>query len=87
MTEQFVIGLCGVSAIFLSQDRRESHRRFACLFGLLAQPFWFYTTWKAGQWGIFGMSFLYTASWVRGFWHHWVAPRRAAAAIGESGHE
>ena len=86
MTEQFAIGLFGVAAIFLSQDRNESRRRYACMFGLMAQPFWFYTTWKAGQWGIFGLSFLYSASWVRGFWHHWIAPRRrTAAALADAG--
>jgi hypothetical protein len=76
MLEQIAIGLCGVTAVFLSQDARAERRRFACLFGLAAQPFWFYATWKAGQWGIFALSFLYAFSWLRGFYAHWV--RRAA---------
>jgi hypothetical protein len=72
MFEQLAIGLFGVSAVFLSQDRRDSYRRFACLLGLAAQPFWFYTTWHAHQWGIFMLSFFYTFSWARGFVAHWV---------------
>lgn len=76
MLEQIAIGLCGVTAVFLSQDARVERRRFACLFGLAAQPFWFYATWKAGQWGIFALSFLYAFSWLRGFYAHWV--RRSA---------
>jgi hypothetical protein len=72
MLAQIVIGLCGVAAVFLSQDARTERQRFACLFGLAAQPFWFYTTWKAGQYGIFAISFLYTFSWSRGFVAHWV---------------
>jgi hypothetical protein len=71
MIDQIAIGLCGVTAIFLSQDRRESVRRYACLFGLASQPFWFYATYQAGQWGIFALSFLYALSWLRGFRQHW----------------
>ncbi|WP_104655072.1 hypothetical protein [Ralstonia insidiosa] len=75
MIDQIAIGLCGVTAVFLSQDQRASRRRYACLFGLAAQPAWLYATWTAGQWGIFFLSFLYAYSWARGFWAHWV--RRA----------
>lgn len=66
-----MIGLCGVTAIFLSQAKLERSRRWACWFGLCAQPFWFYATFKAGQWGIFGLSFLYTFSWLRGVRTYW----------------
>lgn len=71
MMEQIGIALCGVTAVFLSQDKRESWRKWACIFGLMAQPFWFYTTWTHGQWAIFGLSFLYTYSWLRGLKTHW----------------
>lgn len=77
---QAVIGLCGVSAVFLSQDPRESLRRWASVLGLLAQPAWFYTTATNEQWGIFALSFLYTFSWARGFYHAWVIPLRAGAS-------
>lgn len=75
MFAQLFIGLFGVAAVFLSQDPRDSRRRFACLLGLAAQPFWFYTTWHAHQWGIFMLSFFYTFSWARGFVAHWVRRR------------
>lgn len=71
---QVMIGVCGLSAVFLSQDPSEHRRRFACLFGMAGQPFWFYATFKAGQWGIFALSFVYAASWARGAWHFWVKP-------------
>lgn len=74
MIDQLMIGVCGVSAVFLSQDPRPSVARYACLFGLLGQPFWFWATWHAGQWGIFALSFLYLFSWARGAWYHWVKP-------------
>src|SRR5262245_17370760 len=43
-------------------------------FGVLAQPFWFYAAWKAGQWGIFAMCTLYSYAWARGLWTHWLKP-------------
>lgn len=72
MIEQLAIAVFGVTAVFLSQDGRARWRRWAPVFGLCSQPFWFYATWKAEQWGVFALSFLYTASWVRGFWIQWV---------------
>ncbi len=74
MIEQVAIALFGVAAMFLSQDQRPTWRRWAPLLGLCAQPFWFYTTWKAGQWGIFALSFLYAASWARGAYNFWLRP-------------
>lgn len=75
MIEQIAIGLCGVAAVFLSQDANMNRRRYACLFGLAAQPFWLLATWKAQQWGIFALSFLYAACWLRGFANHWLGVR------------
>ena len=75
MIDQIAIGLCGVAAIFLSQDQRESWRRWACIFGLIAQPFWFIATWRAQQYGIFAVCFLYAFSWLRGFYGYWIAGR------------
>jgi hypothetical protein len=77
MIEQIAIGLFGVTAVFLSQSPRANTRRYACLFGLASQPFWFYATYKAQQWGIFGLSVLYAASWLRGFHVNWVRGRLA----------
>lgn len=73
--EQIGIAVFGVAAIALSQDARESRRRWACIAGLCAQPFWFYTTAINGQWGIFALSFAYTWSWARGVRTYWWRPR------------
>lgn len=72
MIEQIGIMICGLTAVFLSQDPRHDWRKWACIFGLCGQPFWFYATWKAGQWGIFGLSFLYAYSWARGVNTYWI---------------
>lgn len=71
MIEQIAIAVLCVSAVFLSQDAREDRRKWAPILGLLGQPFWFYATWKAQQWGIFALCFLYTYSWARGIRTYW----------------
>jgi len=69
---QIFIGCCGVTAVFLSQSKSFKRRRWACIFGLVAQPAWFYETWEAQQYGIFALTWVYFANWLRGFWNHWV---------------
>ena len=70
MIDQLMILLTGVVAVSLSQTRTLV--RWACIFGLIGQPFWLYATWHAGQWGIFVNSVLYTVAWAYGFYVHWV---------------
>jgi hypothetical protein len=72
MIEQAIIAICGISSVWLSQDRRDSVRRWACIIGFVAQPFWLYAAWKASQWGIFALAFVYAAGWARGIWNFWV---------------
>jgi nicotinamide riboside transporter PnuC len=73
MTDQLFIALFGVTAVALSQSAKESRRKWACVFGLIGQPFWFYAAWEAQQWGIFALCFLYSASWAKGFYTNWIA--------------
>jgi hypothetical protein len=87
MIEQIGIGLTGVVAIFLTQDKREQWRRWACIFGMVGQPFWFYATYKAGQWGIFALCVLYALSWARGINNHWVPVWRAWRKTAKTGRE
>jgi len=72
MIEQCVIAICGLTWVFMSQDPRPGVRRWACVFGLFAQPFWMYATFIAGQWGIFALSFVYTVGWTRGIKTYWI---------------
>lgn len=37
-----MIALTGVSAIWLSQSKRDDYRKYASVLGLIGQPFWFY---------------------------------------------
>lgn len=72
--EQIAIALFGVTAVFLSQSNEFRARKWASVVGLIGQPFWFYATYSAEQWGIFILCFLYTFSWFRGFWNNWIKP-------------
>ncbi len=75
MIEQLGIAVFGVTAVFLSQDKRPRVQRWACIFGLLGQPFWLWVAIKSGSWGILILTPFYALSWARGFWNFWVAPR------------
>ena len=70
--DQLIIALTGAVAIWLTQDERENWQKYACLFGLASQPFWFYATFMAGQWGMFALCFVYAYAWGKGFWRFWV---------------
>ena len=72
MTAQLCIAFTGCVAIWLSQDTDPKRRRWACIFGLCGQPFWFYSAFTAAQWGIFAMCFLYSWSWLRGLRNNWL---------------
>ena len=69
---QFVIFVFGVSAIFISQSSDKSLVKWSCIAGLIAQPFWFYSSYISGQWGIFSMSFFYTFAWAKGIKTYWL---------------
>ena len=72
MIAQFAIALFGVTAIFLSQSSDQKQRKFACLFGLAGQPFWFWSAISAEQWGIVLLCCFYTFAWSRGVKTNWM---------------
>lgn len=67
-----MIAITGAMAIWLSQDRRDEWKKYACIFGLVGQPFWFYSSWATEQWGVFVLCFFYTLAWLKGFKLHWM---------------
>ncbi|WP_399696638.1 hypothetical protein [Xenophilus sp.] len=79
--DQIAIPILGALAAWLSQERRPRLQRWACIFGLIGQPFWFWASWKAEQWGIFAVSVLYGAAWLRGLWVYWIRPRETSAEV------
>lgn len=74
MIIQLAIAATGVTAIWLTQSKSERVRRYACLFGIAGQPFWFASAIAAEQWGIFALCVFYTWAWSRGVWNNWIKP-------------
>lgn len=72
MWDQIAIAVFGVTAVYLTQVDNKHLNRYACLFGLAAQPFWFYASAQTQQWGIFAISMLYTLVWFKGFMRYWL---------------
>lgn len=69
---QIGIAICGAGAVWLSQDGRQSRRRWSCVLGLAGQPFWLAETISAHQWGIVAMVAIYTWAWARGIRSNWM---------------
>jgi len=74
---QAVIAVMGPAAIWLSQSRSVQVQRWACIVGLASQPFWFWATWESGQWGVFVVSLVCAAAWVKGSWVLRLGEKRA----------
>lgn len=71
--DQVGIMLTGMVAVILSQLPSDNQRRrYACLFGMCGQPFWFWAAWKAQQIGILIVTVGYTYGWALGIWNHWI---------------
>lgn len=82
--EQLAIAFTGVIAIWLSQDTCPRRRRYACLFGLAGQPFWFYSAWLAEQWGILFLCVFYAWAWFKGVRLHWLNQPKEQVSSGHS---
>lgn len=81
---QTAIIVCGVFSAWLSQDPEFEKRKWSSIAGLIAQPFWFYSTYINDQWGMFAVSFVFLAAYARGFWEHWIKKNRGTEKINHS---
>lgn len=61
---QLAIGILGAVSIWLTVTPHPAWRRWACVFGLAAQPLWLYSTATTAQWGMFALALCYTAAWA-----------------------
>jgi hypothetical protein len=66
IVSQVAIAVLGCTAVMLVGSKDARTRRFACIFGLSAEPFWLYSSIAAHQWGVVVMCAIYTVGWVRG---------------------
>jgi hypothetical protein len=76
MIEQVFIAVTELIAIWLLQDKRKEYRKWACVFGILGQPFWFYASYQASQWGAFVLCFFFTVAWCKGIKDYWLTSQK-----------
>ena len=70
---QIIIAVTGFIAIYLTQqESRKDWKKYACIFGLISQPFFLYTTYTNNQIGMFILSIAYTYVWLIGFKNNWL---------------
>lgn len=70
MLVQTALAISGVSAVFLSQHKDPELRRWACIVGMIGQPFWFIAAYP--QPGMLFVVALYTFCWGQGIWNQWI---------------
>jgi len=61
---QAMIIMCGITTAMMTTHMEYRVRRLAAPFGLLSQPFWFYSAWITDSWGMVGLCFLYGGRWL-----------------------
>lgn len=66
---QVWLALCGLLSIYFI-GRTDRLMRLGCVFGLLAEPAWLYTSIVNRQWGIVVLAVVYTVGWIRATYNH-----------------
>ena len=72
MIVQFILSVLSIMAVAFSQSKSETLRRYACVAGLISQPFWMYATFIASQWGMFALAIIYTFIWGKSFVNNFI---------------
>jgi hypothetical protein len=64
-------------SIWLTQQKIDELKKYACIVGLIGQPFWLISSYNAEQWGILALSVFYTYTWCLGLKNHWFVKQDA----------
>lgn len=73
----------GVVNAFLYARPEANIRKYAYILGLINQPAWFYTSYMKQQWGVFFLSFWFTAMGIKGIYLHWIKPKFEVVPVDE----
>lgn len=60
---------CGAIILLGRKDRWQ---RWGYIVGMAGQPFWFWSSVSAGQWGVFAVSCVFTVGYAQGIWNYWI---------------
>jgi hypothetical protein len=71
---QAIILLSGGLAIWLTQFGNPTLAQWACLVALPSQPLFLLETYRAKQWGMHALSWIYAGAWGMGIWNFWLKP-------------
>lgn len=74
MITQLILALCGLSALWMATGHNLRARRWAPVVGLFGQPAWLWFAWQSSAWGLFVLSLVYSAVYVRGALVQWRKP-------------
>lgn len=69
---QIAIVILGTSSIILVARKNK----WGFVLGLLAQPFWYITSYLNQQWGVFFVAIIYTISWSYGVYEWFFRSKR-----------
>ena len=69
---QTIIAITGLAAIWLATRPNPKHQRYACLFGLVGQPFWIVSSYSTEQWGVFLLAIAYELVWIDAAARQWI---------------
>ena len=58
--------------MWLTQQSNEEWKKYAPIIGLAGEPFWIYSSYSHEQWGILGLSLIYTYIWSLGYYNYWI---------------
>ena len=67
---QAIILVCSSASIWGMASKSSKYKRIGFTCGLCGQPFWIYTTFVSGQWGMFLVSLWFTGNHIRGLINH-----------------
>ena len=66
--QQIFILFCSGASIWAFAGTK--YKRAGFIFGLCGQPFWIWTTFSSGQWGMFLVSLWFTGNHIRGLYNY-----------------
>lgn len=78
---QVALVILSLMPIALSQAKTLKVRRYDCIAGLIAQPFWFAYGWHLEAWSLCFLGVVYTGVFAYGFRSKWLKPQVETADI------
>ena len=68
---QIMIFILGSITVFLLAQKNK-WQRWGYIIGLIQEVFWFIAIFRARQWGIFALCFIYTGCFVLGIYNYFI---------------